>query len=357
LKYKAALIGCGRIGSLLSEDKLREKPCTHAEAYYKNPNIELIAGCDKNKDRLKEFSKKWKVNKIYTDYNELLNAEKYDIISVAVGVEANLEVIEACINADTKIILCEKPLALDIKEAERIVKLARSEGVLLIVNHSRRFFSDFVKVRDLIRSGVIGRLKTVFCVLAKSGPSPNDNYLTSGGGMLFHDGTHLVDTLRFLLDEKDPLDINAQFKKPSTNIKVEQNIQCMMNYSDDLHIFFDCSDRDYFHFELDLQGDKGRIIIGNGVHRYFIKTESPYYEGFNSLIEKSFPDYSLTPFFVNITESMVKFLKTGELPESTGEQALNTLKVIMAIYKSAATGKKLSYPVKISGHPFEKVFE
>lgn len=357
MKFNAGVIGCGRIGSLLSEDKLREKPCTHAESFSKNPNIQLLAGADLNPDRLKFFSKKWNVSKTYTDYQQMLDENKFDIISIATSADTHVKIIEDCVKHKVRIILCEKPLSIDLKEAEKAVAMCKNAGVLLVVNHSRRFSGDYLKVRDLLRSGIIGDLKTIFAVISASPPKVKEDYNETGGGILLHDGTHLIDTLRFLLGEKDPETIYAQLKFANNGAKVEQNLQAVMTYHDQFNVFIDSSDRDYFHFELDIHGDKGRIVIGNGVHRYYIKMESPYYEGFNSIIEKQFPQYDTTPFFEVLVDSLVRYLKTGEIPESSGAQALQSLHQVMAIYKSAVQNKKISYPVKLTEHPFNKISE
>ncbi len=353
MRFNAGVIGCGRIGSLLSEDKLREKPCTHAESLSKNQNVQLIAGADTEKDRLKFFSKKWNVKKVYTDYRQMLEENKFDIISIATSANTHVKIIEDCIKHKTRVILCEKPLSIDIKEAEKAVVMCKSAGILLVVNHSRRFSGDYLKVRDLLRSGIIGELKTIHANVSAGAPKPEDHYDNIGGGILLHDGTHLIDTLRFLLGEKEPDNIYAQLKFANNGAKVEQNLQALLHYSEGFNVFIDCSDRDYFHFEIDIHGDKGRILIGNGIHHYFIKTESPYYEGFNSLTEKPFPFYDKTPFFEVLVDSLVKNLKTGEIPESCGDQALLTLKLVMAIYKSAIDNEKIAYPANIIGNPFE----
>ncbi len=356
MKFKAGLIGCGRIGSMLSEDKLRIKPCTHAESYVKNSNIELIAGADIDEERLKLFSSRWNVKKAYLDYKEMLEENKFDIVSVATPLETRLEIIEELAKYKIKVVLCEKPIASNLEDAEKIVELCKKSGTLLVVNHSRRFSPDYIKVRDLLNSGIIGKIKTIICNISASIPDENDDFRESGGGILLHDGTHLVDTLRFLLNEIDPLSIKAQIKFPNNGAKVEQNVQCFMNYPNEVTVFLDCSDRDYFHFEIDLQGDKGRITIGNGIHRYYIKAESSYYENFNSLKDKQFPDFDSKPFFSVLMESIVRYLKTGEIPESSGVHALNAFKQIMAIYKAGVLGEVLEYPIEIESHPFKKIF-
>ena len=356
MKFKAGLIGCGRIGSLLSEDKLREKPCTHAEAYYKNTNIELVAGSDTDTERLKLFSDKWEVKDTYTDYMKMLAEKKLDIVSVATPVNTHMEIIEECAKSKVKVILCEKPLASSLEDAKKACWVCKQNGSLLVVNHSRRFSGDYLKVRDLLASGIIGKLKSVICNISASPPKAEESYEKTGGGILMHDGTHLVDTLRFLLEEEDPEEIIGFIKPASNGAMVEENIQCVLKYKEGCKVFLDCSDRDYFHFEIDIQGDKGRITIGNGIHRYYVKGSSANYENFNSLIEKPFPGYDDTPFFKTIANNIVKFLKTGEIPESSGELACSTLKQVMAIYKSACEGKALSYPVDVITHPFKEIF-
>jgi predicted dehydrogenase len=356
LKFKAGLIGCGRIGSLLSEDKLREKPCTHAEAYYKSQGVELVCGADNDPERLKLFSDKWEVKDTYTDYKEMLSEKKLDIVSVATPVSTHAEIIEECAKAKVKVILCEKPLASNPEDAKKAYELCKKSGSLLIVNHSRRFSGDYLKVRDLLSSGIIGKLKTVLCNISAASPEPGESFEKDGGGILMHDGTHLVDTLRFLLDEENPEEIFAFLKPASNDARVEENIQCVLRYKEGYNVFIDCSNRDYFHFEIDLQGDKGRITIGNAIHRYYVKGSSTHYENFNSLIEKPFPDYDKTPFFKTIVGNIVKYLKTGEIPESSGEQAYNTLMQVMSIYKSAAEKKVVRYPAEITEHPLKVVF-
>lgn len=357
MKYNAGVIGCGRIGSLLSEDKLREKPCTHAESLFKNNNIQLIAGADLDLEKLNYFSNKWGVKKVYTDYKLMLEENKFDIISIATPPSTHLEIVEKCVEHKVKIILCEKPISTNIKDAEKIVSLCKLKDTLLIINHSRRFSIPYIKVRDLLKSDALGKLKTICCNISTGAPKIEEDYKKNGGGILIHDGIHVVDTVKFLLGDIEPSDIYAQIKFAENGAKVEQNLQCIMNYQDGLCVFIDCSDRDYFHFEIDIQGDKGRITIGNGIQKYYIKAESPYYENFNSLIEKPFPEYNKVPFFEVLIDSIVKYLKTGEIPESTGDIALSSFKQVMAIYKSAVLNKRITYPVKISHHPFDKVFE
>ena len=74
--YKIGLIGCGRIGTLLEEDKLRGKPCTHAGGFNAISSTKIVAGCDIDSSRLKKFGTRWNVDRLYKDYKKMLLQEK-----------------------------------------------------------------------------------------------------------------------------------------------------------------------------------------------------------------------------------------------------------------------------------------
>ena len=82
-KFKIGIVGCGRIGSLLEEDPLRGKPCTHAGGFSALPTAQLSAGCDIDPDRLQKFGKRWNVTGLYSDFREMLAKESLDILCIA----------------------------------------------------------------------------------------------------------------------------------------------------------------------------------------------------------------------------------------------------------------------------------
>ena len=78
----AAIVGLGRIASLLEEDSLREKPCTHAGAIASNADCRLVSGCDTNEERRRLFEEKYQVP-VYADAAEMLRIHKPQILSIA----------------------------------------------------------------------------------------------------------------------------------------------------------------------------------------------------------------------------------------------------------------------------------
>ena len=110
-KFKIGIVGCGRIGSILEEDPLRGKPCTHAGGFSALPTAQLSAGCDIDPERLQKFGKRWNVTQLYSDYQDMLNKESLDIVCIATWTPLHAKMTLKAAEAGVKGIFCEKPIA------------------------------------------------------------------------------------------------------------------------------------------------------------------------------------------------------------------------------------------------------
>ena len=147
-KYKTVLIGTGRIGFLLGFDKKREQPASHTMALLKNKKIELCAGCDTDLERLKIWQKYVKSHGseglVFESGSELYkNIKKIDIAVVAVNESAHLEECIRAIEARPRLVILEKPVALNSFEAQKIADCAEKNKVPVMVNHERRFDKNY----------------------------------------------------------------------------------------------------------------------------------------------------------------------------------------------------------------------
>ncbi len=331
----------------MEEDPLRDKPCTHAGAFEVCPWTKIIAGCDINKARLERFGNKWKVNKLYTDYKEMLAKEKPDIVCVAVWTYLHKEMTIAAAKSGVKGVFCEKPLALSSKDGRRMVEVCRKQGVTLAVNHERRYEQRYQKVREMIRAGRIGPIKTIIGNALSPGgiKAPLDKW---GGGGYFHDGTHLIDLLHYYAG--DLKWISGFEDRPHGKKHIEKTAGAVLAFRNGAMAFVEGGgDRKYFNFELDIQGTNGRIIIGNSANEYFITKPSPRFSGFAELKKKPPPfKNSKDPsknLFVNAARDLVESIEKKREPVSSGEDGLKVLKAIEATYKSAqACGRRINIP-------------
>jgi len=356
--YKAALIGCGRIGSLLEEDKLREHPCTHAGAIALCDRVELTSGCDTDTERLKEFGKKWDVKRLYTDYSELLEKEKPDIICVATWSYTHADIVLEAVKNGVQAILCEKPIALSLSDAQKMIESCKKAGIILSINHERRWDASYIKVFEMINEGMIGELRTIIGNVLTGSPSIkslNADYSKIGGGPLLHDGTHLFDIMRFFAGDIEW--VVGDIKK-NKGMAVEDQATAYFMFKNGVSGFAEGGGaRKYFNFEVDLQGSEGRIVIGNGLLELWRNAQSSRYGGFRDLVAEEFPvvEERKSPYLGGIKE-LIEVIEGKKACSSSGEDGMKALEAIMAVYESARLGgKKIFLPITLDYNPLQRM--
>ena len=337
--FKTGIIGCGRIGSILEEDPLRGKPCTHTGGFSALSNVKIVAGCDIDKNRLKKFGQKWKVKKLYTDYHDMLRDNALDILCIATWTNQHATMALDGIRAGVKGIFCEKPIDVDIKLARKLVRTCKQKNIPLLINHERRWDAYYQKAYKLIQAGKIGEIRTIIgnALSWKPGTLPVSQY---GGGPLFHDGTHLIDLLLYF---GGPIKwVSGHVTRPRGKRYIEETARAMIGFQNNATGFIEGGGaRKYFNFELDIQGSEGRLLIGNAGRELYVTQKSKRFKGFQELEKIPFPEPKRyeTPFIGGAREMVKSIRKPGD---STGEDALKTLETIYTIYKSAQQkGKRL----------------
>ncbi|GMT41735.1 MAG: oxidoreductase [bacterium] len=346
--YKIAVIGCGRIGSLLEDDPLRPKPASHAGAFARHPKTVITSACDIDGERLKKFGRRWNVppGSLYSDYRELLKREQPDIVSIAAWTELHCPIVlKAASTKSVKGVYCEKPIARDLREAGKMVSICKRRNIKLIVGHERRFDANFVKVKKMVHKKLYGPLKTIVAHALSAPPPklPADKYV---GGALFHDGTHLMDLILYY---GGPAKWVVGFdERPNGKKFIESTAFGLIRLGNGVNVFVEASgERDYFKFDVDLQFQNGRIRIGNsGIHAGR-SGKSGRYTGFRELNPAPFkPLKKRTNGFLGGVSELVRAVETGEPPLSNGAEARNALELILALYKSArAGGRKIYIPI------------
>ena len=127
----------------------------HLKCYRTLPEVEVAAIADVNDGRLREVGDRYGVPGRYTDYREMLKKEHLDIVSVATPDPLHRDPVLACAEAKVHI-LCEKPLATTVEDAEAMVQAARNAGVKLMVNFSNRWMSYMAITKKAIEDGELG---------------------------------------------------------------------------------------------------------------------------------------------------------------------------------------------------------
>ena len=124
------------------------------------PDAELYAVGSRDKGRAEEFAKKYGFRKAYGSYAELAADPSVDVIYVATPHPFHEEAAILCLN-NKKAVICEKPIAVNAAQAERMIQCARKNNVFLMEAVWTRFLPTVCKARELLASGAIGKVRLV----------------------------------------------------------------------------------------------------------------------------------------------------------------------------------------------------
>jgi len=355
VKYSVSLIGCGRVGVLLEDDPLRKKPASHIGGILNlKDKVYIDSVCDIDNNRLNYVKKRWKIDKTYNDYKKLIKERKPDIVIISTWTNTHKDIAEFCIKNKVKGIVLEKPVSTNLKDAKKIFDLSKKYGTKVVINHERRWDGLYNKTKQIIDSNELGKLKTIFAnVFTQSFIKGNWKTLIdfSGGGPLLHDGTHLVDIIRYFTGEVDYL-VGSIVIDNETGLDIRASSYLKMKNETDIFLQAG-SQMDFFNFELDLIFQKGRIRIGNGIKEFYIAEKSKRYSGFKDLVKKDFPTYNkvIDPFSGALYE-VVNSINKNINPYSSLYDGIKSMEIIFAIYYSHChNNKKIIFPFKNLSNP------
>ncbi|MCM3629319.1 Gfo/Idh/MocA family oxidoreductase [Paenibacillus glycanilyticus] len=197
-KVRVAVIGCGSIS------KHR-----HIPEYASNNHVEFVAFVDPVIERAEEYAAKHG-GKAYADYETMLAEVKPDAVSVCTPNYLHAPMSIAAANAGAHV-LVEKPMAVTDEEAAAMIEAAAKNGVKLMVGHNQRLMPPHVKAKQILESGVLGRVLTFRTSFGHPGP---DGWSIDGAGSWFFRkseaimgamgdlGVHKSDLIRYLLNDE-----------------------------------------------------------------------------------------------------------------------------------------------------------
>lgn len=143
-KLRVGLVGLGGVGSI------------HLEAYRDNPAIDLVAAAEIDEARRTSLQARYGFRP-YADFKAMLGEETLDLVCVATPVATHEAVTIACAEAGRHV-LCEKPLAVEVASAKRMIAACAAAGVKLFYGASYRFLPALRKARELVGSGAVGEV-------------------------------------------------------------------------------------------------------------------------------------------------------------------------------------------------------
>lgn len=188
-QLKVAVIGAGSISEV------------HFAGYDQNPEATIVAVCDLNEERAKAKAGKYKAEKVYTDYRELLADPGIDAVSICTWNNSHAEIAVAALEAG-KHVLVEKPLCKTVEEALRVQEAVRQSGKTLQVGFVRRYSSNTQIVKQFLEAGELGEIYYAKASCLRRLGNPGGWFSDkerSGGGPLIDLGVHIIDLCWYLM--------------------------------------------------------------------------------------------------------------------------------------------------------------
>lgn len=327
-RYTAAVIGCGRIGSTIDDEIDRWSstmlPYSHAARYAEAPETELVAGVDMDPARAEAFRERWGTERAWTDVDEMMQALRPDIVSIATQTATRVEACLQVIAHGPKALFIDKPIAENLRGADEVLGACREQGIVVAVNCSRVWDPCAIRAREIIAEGMIGELR---CVVG---------YCPGG---LSHMGSHLLSFMQFFAGRAQWV-VGQTAEPPADQPDRDVGGLGMIQYQSGAHGYFNMLDAGPVSVELDLIGTGGRIRALNNEASWELYLPGSVPTRHSCLARQQFPmPPRLTSWGVASVQDICRCLdEGGGRPLCDGDAGRDALEIALAIRHSQRRG-------------------
>ena len=344
---KYALIGCGRISP------------NHIAAAVAN-KLEIVGLCDLEIENINDKIAKLKISPDihkYLNYKEMLEVEKPELVAIATESGKHAQIALDCIEAGCNVII-EKPIALSLSDADKIIEAAHKKGVKVCANHQNRFNKSIQKIREALEEGRFGKM---FYGTAHIRWNRGYEYYSRAkwrgtweqdGGALMNQCIHNIDLLRWMMGDEIDTVFGFTDKMNHDYISAEDvGIAVVKFKNGTLGIIEGTTDIFPKNLEetLYMFGEKGTVKAGgqsvNVIEEWIMDDYYDDPEEIKRQYHENPPNvygFGHTPLYADVIDA----IKNNREPYVNGEAGRRALELVLAIYKSAATGLPVKFPLK-----------
>ena len=338
-----ALIGCGRVSG------------NHIKAA-KNNNLEIVALCDIVPEKAQALAEKCQVQtEIYSDYKLMLQEVKPELVAIATISGNHAEIAEYCAEKGFNFIV-EKPMAMSIEEADRVIAAAEKSGVIAGVSHQNRFNIAVQELRRAIDNGRFGKLSHGSVHIRWN---RDENYYNqddwrgkwaTDGGALMNQCIHGIDLLRWMFGDEIDSVYGSTRNHQHPYIEAEDVGVAVINFKNGAVATVDGSVNTVENLEetLCVFGEDGMVRLGgmnaSTVDVWQFKDEEAADEDRRIIEEKAANVYGNghTSLYLDVIDAV----NNNRKPYVDLYAGKRAMELVLAIYKSQLTGEKVSLPLQ-----------
>ncbi|MFW5985765.1 MAG: Gfo/Idh/MocA family protein [Halanaerobiales bacterium] len=342
-KTKIGIIGAGNIAQN-----------AHIPAYLKCDDVELVAVCDLKEERAQEVAEKYNMDYAVTNYEELVAIPEIDAVSICTWNNAHAETAIASALAG-KHVLCEKPMAVNVGEAEAMLKTARENNIIFMMGFTNRFRSSSKLIKKLAEAGKFGDIYYAKAAWRRRRGTPLGWFTDlskAGGGPVIDIGVHILDLTWYLMGKPDPVAVSATVHRQIGNYQTKGVSRWEALDTDNLVFDTEDSAAGFIRFAngASLTFDVSWAINGkeSGIISEIFGDKAgasleplEIYGEVEDYLVDSRPVINKEDNFYNEISHFIDCIREGKQPVSLAEDGLKVQKMLNGIYESAEKGQEI----------------
>lgn len=305
--FDVLIVGCGAIAGGYDTDRPADQaPLTHAAAFSRHGDFRLVGCVDPDAERRNAFARRWGVNNAFANV-EAAAGRPIDVVSICSPTSLHAAHVEAALRLAPKLIFCEKPLTLELADARRLVEACDAAGVLLAVNHTRRWAPDIVRLREELARNDKGKVRAVSGVYNKG---------------TLNNGVHMIDLVQYLLG---PLQLVAAGEPLWDYWDTDPTVPALLKTRDAIPVTLGVAHAaDYAVFEMTILTESGTLVMEDGGARWRERSaiDSPVFPGYSALDHGAFRDGAYDRAMLGAVSEIHQALASGHPISSTGYSSL-----------------------------------
>lgn len=329
----------------------------HLNPYAKHPNANIYAVCDLNGGRAAAAAEKYGASKVFTDYRELLADEIVDAVSICTWNNSHAEISIAALQAG-KHVLVEKPLCRTVEEALAVQAAVRASGKILQVGFVRRYDPNARMLHEFAEAGEFGEIYYAKASYIRRLGNPGGWFSDSersGGGPLIDLGVHVIDLCWYLMGRPKVKSVSgntyrklgnrshirnlSQYKAADYDAAkndVEDMANALIRFENGASLMIDVS------FTLHTKSNEGTVKLYGDKGGFEIDPAVTIITEKNNTILNIEPQTDSKSFqaehaFESEIGHFIECVLSGAQPLSPVEDGVEMMKILAAIYESAAT--------------------
>ena len=340
--YRVGVIGCGSIAQ------------RHAKAYQSVPGFHLAAAAEPNAETALAFQETFAIPAMYADPEEMLQKESLDVVSICTWHRLHAPQTLMAAEAGAKVVLCEKPMAVNLEEADQMITASQASGTKLAIGHQRRFYPGWTEARRLISEGAVGK------------PVMVTGYVVDG---LLNTGSHVIDGMRYVLDDPEAEWVMGALERKTNrwerDVPIEDCCLGLTTFAGGAQALLQVDLTAYSsadHFTV--QGTEGLLMVAPDSLR-LISADSSDSETrpmpWEAQTESAAGLVGFDGYFHIAYTAQAQGLKAwldGETDyRSEGTQTRHTVEIMMALYQSVRAGEVMRLPLTEGTYPLSAMVE